>query len=74
VFLDKTRGTVDEYVRTYQPRIMQKRSPSTLERQKLNVRDLLRKQMQQELERIKGGGMAPKVKFILPEEGKGGTP
>ncbi|MBM4356393.1 MAG: NADH-quinone oxidoreductase subunit M, partial [Deltaproteobacteria bacterium] len=55
LFLDKTRSSVDEYVRTWQPRMMRQRNEATAERNDEVRNQLIRMQV---LNAMQGGGEA----------------
>jgi len=74
LFLDKTRASVDEYVRTWQPRIMGLRNEATAKRNDEVRNQLIRMQV---LSAIQGGGEAADLSglkwYVVPPEEQGGN-
>jgi len=73
LFLGKTQASVDEYVRTWQPRIMRVRNEATAQRNDQVREQLIRMQV---LNALQGGGQAPDIKglkwYVVPPEEQGG--
>ncbi len=74
LFLDKTRASVDEYVRTWQPRIMQARNEATARRNDEVREQIIRMQV---LNALQGGGQATNLEglkwYVVPPEEQGGN-
>jgi len=64
IFVNKTRGSVDAYVKTWQTRVMQKRNKVTADRNRNLMRDILRKQLEQAI-----GGAALDLGDVQWKEG-----